>query len=254
MQELLLVNPAKRPAKRRKTRKAASPAQKRARAAFAAAARARSKGVSVMANPRKRRRTKRTARRTVARARNPAPRAYARKRRTVSRRRRNPIGTEKPMQLITPAIIGAVGATVVNTLMAQIAPMLPASLTGSQNAQYLVNAAAALGLAMLAPHAGSKKQMVLQMAEGSLTVTLHSAIVSNTGGLGMTLSGYRKGGRMGMYMPGMGAQAVPNAGGNPAQLAGMNAYLTGQGSPQARVQAARQVAMANKGSMKGFGF
>lgn len=201
-----------------------------------------------MTNPKRRRRT--AKKRTARRATNPAPRVYARKRRSNPRRRRNPIGTEKPMQLLTPALVGAVGATAVNTMMSYIAPSLPTSFT-TGNMAYVTNIAAALGLAMLAPHAGSKKAMILQMAEGSLTVSLHSAIVGLSGGMGMTLSG------MGMYMPGRGAQAVPRASGNPARLAGMGAYLTGNGSPQAQQQAIRQAQMASRtspGGMKGFGF
>lgn len=244
MQEIMLVNPARRPTKRRK---AASPAQKRARAAFAAASRARSKG-AVMANPRKRR-----TRKHAKRASNPVAhhRVHHRARRRNpihARRRRNPIAGAKPMSLLTPALIGALGATAVNTILAQVSGSLPATLT-TGNMKYVTSIAAALGLAMFASKAGTKHAMLLQMAEGSLTVTLHQAIVDLSGGMGMTLSGRG----MGVYMPGRGAQAVPSAQGNPAQLAGMGAYLTGNGSPAAAIQAARQRAMAPK-TMKGFGF
>lgn len=197
-----------------------------------------------MSNPKRRRRNpaKRKVRARVHR--NPAPVVRPRA------RRRNPIGMNssgKPFSLLTPALVGALGATAVNTVYNNVAGMLPASFT-TGNMAFLSRAALSLGLAMVAPHAGSKKAAVLQMAEGSLTVTLHDAIVALSGGMGMTLGG------MGVYMPGR-IQQTPRAGGRPAvQLNGMNAYLTGNGSPQAAVQAQRQAAMAQKPHMAGFGF
>jgi hypothetical protein len=246
MQEIMLVNPAKRPSKRRKSRKAASPAQKRARAAFAAAARARSrksKEHKVMANPKRRRARKANpARRhhhVAVRKSNPARRVHA-------RRRRNPLTINaKPLALLTPALIGALGATVVNSVSNYLSPNLPASITGSTTLKYLPNIAVALGLAMLGSKMGGKRAMVMQAAEGSLTVTLHQVIVDLSGGMGMTLSGMRGMRGMGVYMPGAGAR-LPNASGNAGQMAGMNAYLTGHGSPQAAIQAQRQQALLNR--------
>jgi hypothetical protein len=246
MAEILLVNPARRPSKRR-VKKAASPAQKRARAKFAAMSRARAKGATVMANPKRRRRNpaKRKVRARV-RHRNPAPVVRSRARRHSARRRRNPIGmngTGKPLSLLTPALVGALGATAVNTIYSNIASALPASLT-TGTMVYATRAALSLGLAMLAPHAGSKKAAVLQAAEGSLTVTLHDAIVALSGGMGMALSG------VGVYMPGR-SQQVPRAAGRPAvQMSGMGAYISGSGSPQAAM--ARQVPPAQK--LKGIRF
>src|SRR5208282_3429778 len=146
MQEILLVNPARRPSKRSKSAKRASPAQLRARAKFAAAARARSKkGAAVMSNP-KRRTSRHTAKRTALRA-NPAPRTHHAKKRVHHRRRRNPIGgSTKPMSLLTPALIGALGATTVNTVLAQLSSFLPASLV-TGNMSYITRIAASLGLA-----------------------------------------------------------------------------------------------------------
>jgi hypothetical protein len=233
MQEILLVNPKRRPSKRRK---AASPAQKRARAAFAARSRSRSKGTTVMANPRRRR-----AKRTTARKANPSRVRYVtRARKSNPRRRRNPLreATGKPLSLLTPALVGALGATAVNTLLSYITPSLPATLTSTPNMMYLTQLAAGLGLAFVAPHAGSKRNMIMQMAEGSLTVTLHSAIVGLSGGMGMTLSGRGRMNGMGVYMP--GKMAVPTANG----LNGMGAYLTGSGSPAAQIQAQRQLQAA----------
>lgn len=225
MQEILLVNPARRPSKRRKSTKRASPAQLRARAKFAAAARARSKkGAAVMSNPK--RRTRRAKRSVAVRHRNPI--RHANPKRRTHRRRRNPIGGDlRATSLLKGALVGALGATAVNTVLGQVSGMLPATLT-TGNMAYLTRLGAALGLAALAGKMGAKRAMVAQMAEGSMTVTLHDAIVSLSGGMGMQLGGMRG---LGVYMPGRGAQAVPHASGNPARLAGMGAYMTGKGAP-----------------------
>lgn len=209
-----------------------------------------------MSNPKRRRKspTKRAKRasapaakvRYVTRHRNPAKRA--------TRRRRNPIGLNsngKPLSLFTPALVGALGATAVNTLFNTVGSSLPASLTGSPNMVLVTRAGLSLALAMVAPHAGRHRAAVLQAAEGSLTVVLHDAIVSLSGGMGMALGGM---GNMGVYMPGRNAQ-TPSPSGRPVQLNGMNAYLTGSGSPQAAQMAARQRAMAAAPKrMAGFGF
>jgi hypothetical protein len=208
-----------------------------------------------MSNPRRRRRTARKANpRRTRRAAASTVRYSNPRRRHHRARRRNPIGmnASKPMELFTPALVGALGATAVNTVLGQIGGILPSSFT-TGNMTFVTRAALSLGLAMFAPHAGSKKAAVLQMAEGSLTVVLHDAIVSLSAGMGMPLAG------MGVYMPGR-VQQAPNAWGRPAvQMNGMGAYLSGDGSPAARIQMARQQARARsapvtRGSMAGFGF
>lgn len=146
-------------------------------------------------------------RRVSVRARNPA--------RRVHRRRRNPLGissTGKPMSLLTPAFIGALGAVGVNTVYANIASMLPVAMTTGYPI-FLTRAALSLGLAALSSHAGSKRAAVMQAAEGSLTVTLHDAIVAASTGFGMQLNAYvpmRLPGttRMGAHLP-MGAHIPP---------------------------------------------
>jgi hypothetical protein len=249
MQEIIVVNPSKRPSQRRKASRSA--AQKRATANLVRMNKAR-KGASTMS--RAKRKTNPAKRRTSrARRPNPAPlRARSRRvrrnpARRVHRRRRNPIGLNagKPMQLLTPALVGALGATAVNTVFNNVAGVLPASLN-TGNMSYVTKAALALGLAYLGGK-GSKRAMFMQMAEGSLTVTIHDAIVALSGGMGMSL---------GAYMPGL-IQRSPNAYGRPAaQMNGMSAYLTGGGSPQQRqIQASRQAAIAAKPrQMSGFGF
>lgn len=244
MQELLIVNPSRRPSKRRKTRKAASPAQKRARAAFAAAARARAG----------KRRTKRKASPTLSIMSNPRKRRTHR-RHTHHARRRNPLhlggGSLKPMSILTPALIGALGAVTVNTVLGKL-PLPAAAMTGK--VRYVTQAAAAIGLAMLAKKLGVKGATAVQAAEGSLTVTLHQAIVDVAGGMGMNLSG------MGYYLPGVGVRnAIPYQGANPAPMAmnGMGKYITGPGAPRANVVPMSRAPMAMKGISRGkggFGF
>lgn len=225
MAEILLVNPSRRPSKRKSN---PSPAQKRARAKFAAMARAKSKGASMSTAKRRRRNPAKRKVRAKIRHRNPTPIVRSRARRHA--RRRNPIGmnsTGKPLSLLTPAFVGALGATAVNTLYSNIATALPVAMT-TGNMVYATRAGLSLALAMLAPHAGSKKAAVLQMAEGSLTVVMHDAIVNLSGGMGMALNG------MGVYMPGR-VQRPPSASGRPGvQMNGMGAYLTGSGAPAPR--------------------
>ena len=253
MAEILLVNPARRPSKRKSNPKRRSAAQRRATAKLVAANRARAKGSAVMSNPKRRRRNpaKRRARaatatkvRYVTRHRNPA-------KRVSRRRRRNPIGLNssgaRPMSLFTPALVGALGATAINTVFNTIAPSLSSTFTTGYM-PYVGRAALSLGLAMVAGRGGKHSPVMLQAAEGSLTVCLHDLIVNLSGGMGMTLGG------MGVYMPGRNMQ-TPSANGRPTQLNGMNAYLTGSGSPAAQQMAQRQRAMAAQPQrMSGFGF
>jgi hypothetical protein len=216
MPEILLVNPRRRSGGRKRR----SAAQRRATAKMLAANRAR-RGGSVK-------------RRKSARRSNPAPLSVMhnpRRRRVSARRRRNPISLRRmvsggaslaPMKLISSALIGAAGATAVNTIMARVP--VPASLMVGRM-RYVTQALAAIAIGTIA----SKVKIVgagtaAKMAEGSLTVTLHDAIRDVAGGMGINLAG------MGYYLPGRGVTAVPSASGGPARLAGMNEYLTGPGA------------------------
>lgn len=207
MEELLIVNPSRRPSKRRKN---PSPAQKRARAAFAAMARARSK------NPAKRRSA--SKRRTSAKRRsNPV---------TISRvtRRRNPISLtgsfNKPMAMIAPALTGALGAVAVNTALSKL-PLPAVLMTGKT--RYLTQGVAAVLLGVIAQKVGMKGATASRMAEGALTVTLHDAIKEVAAGMGMSLGG------MGYYLPGLGARgAMPPRGASPAPNLGQ--YISGPGA------------------------
>lgn len=241
MQELLIVNPARRPSKRRKSTKPASPAQKRARAAFAAMARARagkkprraakrkaspkSTSLTIMSNPKRRRRS---VAKTAKRRRNPSARSLM----------------SKPFAILTPALMGALGATVVNTALARL-PIPAAMNTGKM--KYVTQGAAAVLMSIIASKVGMKGAMANQMAEGALTVTLHQAITEVAGGFGMNLSG------MGYYLPGRGVQSMPSQTARPAQLAGgMGEYVTGPGA--ARSTVAQFPTRSDRGGMRGFGF
>lgn len=130
----------------------------------------------------------------------------------------------KPMAMITPALMGALGATAVNTILSKL-PVPAAAMTGRM--RYVTQAMAAIALSTVASKIGMKGSMAAQMAEGSLTVTLHQAITDIAGGMGMNLSG------MGYYLPGIGARsAIPSTAANPAQMAmrGVGKYMTGPGA------------------------
>lgn len=175
------------------------------------------------------------ARRVHARARNPI--------RTSRRRRRNPIGLNstagKPLSLLTPALVGALGAVGVNVIYNNITSMLPASFTVGYPI-YLTRAALSLGLASLASHAGSKRAAVLQAAEGSLTVTLHDLINYAALSNGMALGAYVSG-----RLPRGGAQGRAGMG------AHLGAHLGAQViSPRLTMQQV-QGAMNPRGSRRG---
>lgn len=167
MSSLLLVgNPKRRRATRRK---APSAAQLRARAKFAAMARSRSK--TARSNP-------------VRRKRRAAPVAKAR---TSRRVRRNPIGGLN-MRTITAQLksagIGALGAVGVDAAFGFVKSYLPESVqspadaSGQPNYLYFAaKGALAIGGGLLLKKAiGMNKAAAV--VEGSLTVTLHDAMVA----------------------------------------------------------------------------
>ena len=159
MAQLMLLNPAKRPTKRRK----ASPAQLRA---LAAGRRAR----AVATNPAPRKRRKLRA----------ASTAHTKRRRV----RRNPISTGGLMAQIMSAAQGAAGALAVDAVVTYI-PFPTSMTTGTMKHITKAGLAIALGLVgkkFLGRAAG-------RMAEGALTVTAYSAAKEALAGVGMNLSG-----------------------------------------------------------------
>lgn len=213
MQELLLVNPKSRGKK--KSRKGRSAAQRAATRKLVALNRARK------SNPSTRTRKRRKSTRAKARRASSTVVVRTNPRKRRSHRRRNPIGVSltRPMGILKPALVGAVGATAVNTALGYVGSYLPTSLmTG--NMLIATRAVSAFLLGMVAGKLGVRGSTVTQMAEGSLTVTLHDAIVMLSGGFGMQMQGMRG---MKMYMPGIQAGA-------PARMAGLGSYVTGSGS------------------------
>jgi hypothetical protein len=188
MANLLLLNPAKR--KRRKLtakqRKYFGKRSKR-RVSVHVAKRGRRKAViTVAANPRRRHR----------------------RRLSINPRRRRHYRTNPSARLSVRSItdqvqsagVGAVGATVVDIAMGYVGPMLPAALV-TPTTYPIVKGAAAILLGSLGQMAGIGKWSG-KMAEGSLTVTLHSLIRSFLPAgmsLGYINSGYVPRSGMGAY-------------------------------------------------------
>lgn len=129
-----------------------------------------------------------------------------------------------PVSTLKPALVGALGAAAVNTILARV-PLPAMLMTG--RARYLTQGVAAIVLAGVASRfAGLGAATAGKMAEGSLTVTLHQAITDIAGGMGLNLSG------MGYYLPGYGVSAGPNPGAAAARgmSGGVGKYMTGPGS------------------------
>jgi len=118
----------------------------------------------LLANPRRRK-----ARKTVAKRR--TRRTTMKRSVHARRRRRNPIGGNDLMSQVKNAAIGAAGAIGVDIAMSKLpipanlksGPMLPA-----------VKGAVAIGLGMLIGKFGKKRALGKQIAEGGLTVAIHS--------------------------------------------------------------------------------
>jgi hypothetical protein len=196
MAQLMLINPAKRPSKRRK----ATPAQLRA---LAKARRVRA-GVSSNPSPRRRRRSLRAVSRTTRR-----------------RARRNPIGMTGIMGNIMNAVQGAGGALAVNAVF----NMLPLPVTMKTGlAVPAVKMALAVGVGMFAkPLLG---RAAGKMAEGAMTVAAYEAI---QGVLPISMGGSSVAG-LGYMSPGMTAGstgAIPNM--SMPSMAGMGEYVSGMG-------------------------
>lgn len=147
----------------------------------------------------------------------------------------------RPMSMIGPALTGAIGAVAVNAVSARLP--LPAMLT-SGRVRYVTQGALAIGLGMLASRFGLGAGVAAKMAEGSLTVTLHQALVEIAAGAGVNLSG------MGYYLPGRSA-SMPSASAapTPRALAGMGKYVTGPGT-NVSVLPSRRASMGNINSFK----
>ncbi len=156
---LMLINPKRRSAARKKPRSAA---QKAATKRMVSAN--RSRRVTRKANPIHKRRTTHHA---VA-----APARHKRR-----ARRHNPIALNKPLAMLMPALYGAGGALVINAAMNYLP--IPAMLTTGK-----IRYATKFGLAMLLGTFGKRLlgAKAQQMAEGALIVTMTEALKDIVGG------------------------------------------------------------------------
>src|SRR3990172_2212689 len=164
--ELLLINPRKRRAKRRSNPVAANPRKRRAR---------RRNPIAALANPRRR-----TYRR-VTRKSNPM---------RARRRRSNPIGGGTgAMGLLQPALIGGIGATVVDIGYEYLRPNLPAQMQLG-----MVGNVTKAGITLLIGVFGSRflGRMGRQGVVGALTTQVRDIAISMAPGL---LPGPRNAGR-----------------------------------------------------------
>jgi len=190
-------------AARKSRRHNPSPAQRRARAKFAAMARARSR----KANPRRRPAARHTAAHHVRRRRRNPLHLFSAPRRH-HRRRRNPISAGGIKGLLMPAVFGAAGAVLVDAAMTYI-PLPDTMKTGT------IGMVTKAGAALLLGTMGRKVfgARATDMAVGSLTVQTYALLRQF---LPASITG------LGFVSPGAIANAVPMAGSNPAQLAGID--------------------------------
>jgi hypothetical protein len=171
MSQMLLLNPAKR----RKSRKARSPAQKRATAKLVAMNRRRKsprRASAYAANPAPARRRRATTS-VVRRRRNPVTRI-------VSRRRRNPVsfgGGSSIVAMLKGAAIAGAGAVAMDVVIGQINKFLPASLLGNPN-QIDQGDAVKAGLTVLIGKVLAKptRGMSIKAAQASLAVQAYNLI------------------------------------------------------------------------------
>lgn len=216
--DVLLINPRRRRASGAKRRRNPTAAQRRARAKFAAMARAR----STMANPRRRRRSRR---------RNPintsAVSSYSRR---VRSRSRNPINTSGIVNSIREGAIQAAGAVAMDVGYAQIARFLPANLQAGPGqitagtALKMVLTAAAGQLLSRATQGMSKKAAI-----GALTVQARDVILGLLpAGLVPGVGGGAVAGRLGYGVP---APTVNYSGRVGPSRTAIGAYAPGVPSP-----------------------
>jgi len=147
MNELLLINPARRK-RRAPARRRASPARRRP-------ARRRNPVTALAANPRRR----------------PARRSYA-ARRSIRRRNPAPRGMKGIMGTLMPAATAATGALALDVVWGFI-PLPIALKTGPM--RHLVKGAGAIGMGLLAGMVVNKR-VADQFAVGALTVVMHGAM------------------------------------------------------------------------------
>jgi len=209
MAQLMLINPARRPKKRRSGK--ATPAQLRALAKARAARRRTHRAPALAANPRRRRTLRALG---------------THHRRSHRRASRNPSvrGMGGIMGELTTGAFGAVGAVGVNWLFNFIP--LPANLkTGMAGTAAKLALAAVFGMAARPVARGAAGKM----AVGAMTVTMYEALQNmlpvSMGGSALPAAGGTAG--LGYMSPGMvaGGSVLPNM----SVPAGMGEYVSGYG-------------------------
>jgi hypothetical protein len=202
-EQLLLINPRRRKRRGKVSRRRVYAKRRRAR----------------RANPVTHRRRRRRLHRVSAR------RRHANPRRRVShrRRRRNPFNSSTIVNdYLMPGALGAVGGVALNYIWSALSGSLSSSLTGNEAVSVLVQAAAGVGLGILAAKAvGPTKGAAVGV--GAVTVVLYnylgSVVGTNSSLGGLRGLGARRRRRIGAYMPG---SQIP-------KLNGMGAYMPGPG-------------------------
>lgn len=183
MATMLTINPHKRKAKRKKP----SAKQLAARKRFAAMARARAKASKssggVKTNPRRRKRKavshiKRNPSAPMAKRKSPRRRRRSSGFRLFKRRaKRNPIMSRSFVSAtLSPAAVGALGATINDAAVGYLVTKLPDSLQAAEVRQ-VVKGITAIGLAALASKAKiTSSQTTKRMLDGALTCAIHDAM------------------------------------------------------------------------------
>lgn len=202
MAQLMLINPAKRPSKRRgKATAAQLRALKKARAA---------RKVSSNPAPRRRRASLRAA---------SAPRR-------MKRARRNPIGMSGIFGDVMGAVQGAGGALAINAAF-NLLP-LPATIKAAPSG--MAGTAVKMGMAVALGMVGRKVlgRAAGKMAEGAMTVAAYDAI---KGFVPSTFGGDAPAGvaGLGYYGPAVNAGALPEVYPNTSVMDGMGEYVSGMG-------------------------
>lgn len=194
LQTLMLINPSKRPSKRK------SGASKMAR-------KKRTVRRAVAAKPARRTYRKASPKVVHHYTSNPAPRRKSRARRAVGsavanvkrrvkRYRSNP-SPRGIMSMVKPALQGVAGSLLVNTAVNYL-PLPDSMKTG--NMLHVTRVAGALAVGLLA-HKMIGKEAAKNMAQGAMIVTIHDAVVGLLSGSGLKLGGVDVGTDNGLDMP-----------------------------------------------------
>lgn len=140
-------------------------------------------GALLLANPRKRRKSKAKKKTTTRRRRNPIAKVTRR-----TRRRSNPRALGGAMNTVVGSAVGAGGALVVEAAMQRMPFISPAMSTGPMGAA--TRGVIALGAGMLVSKFLKQRKLGEQIAAGGLTVAMYSAAKDSQIGKAMGLSNY----------------------------------------------------------------